>query len=37
MQPPDLAERLAPLRTQTALPSVSNAAKRALEARGVCR
>jgi hypothetical protein len=37
MQPPDLADRLAPLRSPTALPSVSNAAKRALEARGVCR
>jgi len=35
--PPDLADRLAPLRSPTALPSVSNAAKRALEARGVCR
>jgi hypothetical protein len=37
LQPPDLADRLAPLRSSSALPSVSSAAKRALEARGVCR
>jgi hypothetical protein len=37
MQPPDLADRLAPLRSSTALPSVSNAAERALKARSVCR
>jgi hypothetical protein len=37
MQPPDLADRLAPLRASTAPPSVSNAAERALKARGVCR
>ncbi len=37
MQPPDLADRLAPLRSSTALPSVSNAAERALKARSLCR
>ncbi len=37
LQPADLASRLAPLRSATALPSVSNAADRALKARGLCR
>jgi hypothetical protein len=37
MQPADLASRLAPLRTESAPPSVSNAADRALKAHGVCR
>jgi len=37
LQPSDLAGRLAPLRSATALPSVSNAADRALQARGLCR
>lgn len=37
MQPPDLAARLAPLQAETSPPSASNAAKRALQARGVCR
>jgi hypothetical protein len=37
MQPPDLAARLAPLQAETSPPSVSNAAKRALQAHGVCR
>jgi HEAT repeat protein len=37
MQPADLAARLAPLQAETSPPSVSNAAKRALQAHGICK